>query len=32
MEGAFVLFELAASASENWPLILSIPGPEGRPR
>jgi hypothetical protein len=29
IEGALLLFELPASASENRPLILSIPGPEG---
>jgi hypothetical protein len=29
IEGALVLFELPASASENRPLTLSIPGPEG---
>jgi hypothetical protein len=29
IEGSLVLFELPASASENRPLILSIPGPEG---
>lgn len=29
IEGAVVLFELPASASENRPLTLSIPGPEG---
>jgi hypothetical protein len=29
IEGALVLFELPASASENRPLVLSIPGPEG---
>jgi hypothetical protein len=29
IEGSVVLFELPASASENRPLILSIPGPDG---
>ena len=29
IEGSLVLFELTASASENRPLVLSIPGPEG---
>jgi hypothetical protein len=29
IEGSLVLFQLPASASENRPLILSIPGPEG---
>jgi hypothetical protein len=29
IEGSLILFELPASASENRPLILSIPGPEG---
>jgi hypothetical protein len=29
IEGSLVLFELTASASENRPLTLSIPGPEG---
>jgi hypothetical protein len=29
IEGSLVLFELPASASENRPLTLSIPGPEG---
>ena len=29
IEGALVLFELPAQASENRPLTLSIPGPEG---
>jgi hypothetical protein len=29
IEGSLVLFELPASASENRPLVLSIPGPEG---
>jgi hypothetical protein len=29
IEGSLVLFKLPASASENRPLILSIPGPEG---
>jgi hypothetical protein len=29
IEGALVLFELPASASENRPLTLEIPGPEG---
>jgi hypothetical protein len=29
IEGAVVIFELPASASENRPLILEIPGPEG---
>jgi hypothetical protein len=29
IEGSVVLFELPASASENRPLTLSIPGPEG---
>lgn len=29
IEGALVLFDLPASASENRPLVLSIPGPDG---
>ncbi len=29
IEGSLVLFELPASASENRPLTLEIPGPEG---
>jgi hypothetical protein len=29
IEGAVVIFELPASASENRPLTLEIPGPEG---
>ncbi len=29
IEGSVVLFELPASASENRPLTLEIPGPEG---
>lgn len=29
IEGSLVLFELPAAASENRPLTLSIPGPEG---
>ena len=29
IEGSVALFELPASASENRPLTLSIPGPEG---
>jgi hypothetical protein len=29
IEGSVVLFELPATASENRPLTLSIPGPEG---
>jgi hypothetical protein len=29
IEGSLVLFDLPASASENRPLTLSIPGPEG---
>jgi hypothetical protein len=29
IEGSVVLFELPASASENRPLTLSIPGPDG---
>jgi hypothetical protein len=29
IQGSLVLFELPDSASENRPLILSIPGPEG---
>jgi len=29
IEGSLVLFRLPASASENRPLLLSIPGPEG---
>jgi hypothetical protein len=29
IEGSLVLFELPASASENRPLVMSIPGPEG---
>jgi hypothetical protein len=29
IEGSIVIFELPASASENRPLTLSIPGPEG---
>lgn len=29
IEGSVVLFELPAQASENRPLVLSIPGPEG---
>ncbi len=29
IEGSLVLFQLPASASENRPLTLSIPGPEG---
>ncbi len=29
IEGSVILFELPASASENRPLVLSIPGPEG---
>lgn len=29
IEGALVLFDLPASASENRPLTLSIPGPDG---
>jgi len=29
IEGSLVLFELPESASQNRPLILSIPGPEG---
>jgi len=29
IEGSLVLFELPSSASENRPLTLSIPGPEG---
>lgn len=29
IEGSLILFELPASASENRPLTLSIPGPEG---
>jgi hypothetical protein len=32
IEGSLVLFRLPASASENRPLILSIPGPEGPAR
>lgn len=31
IEGSLVLFELPSSASENRPLTLSIPGPEGAP-
>lgn len=30
IEGSVVIFELPASASENRPLLLEIPGPEGR--
>lgn len=29
IEGSVVIFELPASASENRPLILEIPGPDG---
>jgi len=29
IEGSLVLFQLPAAASENRPLVLSIPGPEG---
>lgn len=29
IEGSVVLFELPASASENRPLILEVPGPDG---
>lgn len=29
IEGSLVIFELPASASENRPLTLSIPGPDG---
>ena len=29
IEGSLILFELPASASENRPLVMSIPGPEG---
>ncbi|HET7052683.1 MAG TPA: hypothetical protein VFI09_02050 [Solirubrobacterales bacterium] len=29
IEGSLVLFELPSSASENRPLTLSVPGPEG---
>lgn len=29
IEGSLVLFQLPAEASDNRPLILSIPGPEG---
>ena len=29
IEGSLALFELPASASENRPLVLSIPGPDG---
>jgi len=29
IEGSVVIFELPASASENRPLTLSVPGPEG---
>jgi hypothetical protein len=29
IEGSVILFELPASASENRPLTLSIPGPDG---
>jgi hypothetical protein len=29
IEGSILIFELPASASENRPLILEIPGPEG---
>jgi hypothetical protein len=29
IEGSVILFELPASASENRPLVLSIPGPGG---
>lgn len=29
IEGSLIIFELPASASENRPLVLSIPGPEG---
>lgn len=29
IEGSLVLFELPAEASENRPLILTIPGPDG---
>lgn len=29
IEGSLVLFELPESASQNRPLVLSIPGPEG---
>jgi hypothetical protein len=29
IEGSLILFELPASASENRPLVLSIPGPDG---
>jgi hypothetical protein len=29
IEGSLVLFELPASASENRPLVMEIPGPEG---
>jgi hypothetical protein len=29
IEGSVILFELPASASENRPLVLSIPGPDG---
>jgi hypothetical protein len=29
IEGSMVLFELPAEASDNRPLVLSIPGPEG---
>lgn len=32
IEGSLVLFRLPASASENRPLTLSIPGPEGPAR
>jgi hypothetical protein len=32
IEGSLVLFELPSSASENRPLTLSIPGPEGPAR
>jgi hypothetical protein len=29
IEGSLILFELPAAASENRPLVMSIPGPEG---
>lgn len=29
IEGSLILFELPASASENRPLVMSIPGPDG---
>ena len=32
IEGSLVLFQLPASASENRPLTLSIPGPKGPPK